>query len=387
MSSSGENQEAPLPESPVMTQREAAAYPLPASSGGTNPDEGNVATDYQPMTQREAAAYPLPASSGGTSPDEGSYTTPVDLSISTTPEIIDQGGTTKYYFGNRDFITLSIFALERPETTFVGKGTYGKTYRIKRYGNYFYVKSVLIERKGRYIDPARFRRTFDALEREILTNIELTNTSITRDYVSNIKGAYLSRSETAVQAYLIFEAPNGLVLSELIKILPPEINRYKYSRLYCMIKRAQNALNTLGYVHSDIKPANIYVLIEGDILRGGRILGCKLIDFGLTKTIGDAFFGDGTPFYTPHDMILDNPTRTRMGIPFLTPKYRGTVTTRHNDYSVDVIWKEDFRMGDDPTPYCGSADMAGGRYRKKSRKTRKSKKSKTRKSKTRSRSS
>lgn len=358
MSSVEETQEAPLPESP-----------LPESPV---------------MTQREAAGYPLPASSSGSIPDEGSYTTPADLSISTTAEIINEGGTTKYYFGNRDFITLSIFVLERPETTFVGSGVFGRTYRIKVDGNYYYIKSIIIEKKDKYRDPARFRRKINELEREILINIELTNTSITRNHVSNIKGAYLSKTDTVAQAYLIFEAPDGMVLSALIEILPPQINNYKYLRLYCMIKRAQNALNTLGYVHSDIKPDNIYVLIEGDILHGGSILGCKLIDFGLTKTIGDAFFGAGSPRYTPHDMILDKITRTRMGIPFGTPKYSGTVTTRHNDYSVDVIWKKDFKMGDDPLPDCGSADMAGGKYRKKSRKTRKSK---PRKSKTRSRSS
>ena len=367
MSSVEETQETPVSELSLMTR-----------SGG------NVATEGVPMTQREAAGYPLPASSGGTNPDEDSYTTPADLSISTTPEIIDQGGTTKYYFGNRDFITLSIFLLERPETTFVGSGAFGRTYRIKVDGNYYYIKSILIERKDKYRDPARFRRKIDVLKSEILINIELTNTSTIRNYVSNIKGAYLSKTDTVAQAYLIFEAPDGMILSALIDILPPIINNYKYTRLYCMIKRAQNALNTLGYVHSDIKPDNIFVLIEGDILHGGRILGCKLIDFGLTKMIGDEYIGAGTPFYTPPDMILDKYTRNRMGIPFLTPKYSGTVTTRHNDYSVDVIWKHDFKMGNAPLPDCGSADMAGGRYRKKSRKTRKSK---PRKSKTRSRSS
>lgn len=156
-----------------------------------------------------------------------------------------------------------------------------------------------------------------------------------------------------------------------------------------MIKTAQNALNAIGYVHSDIKPANIYVLIEGDVRRGGKILGCKLIDLGLTKKIGDEFLGAGSPRYMPHDMILENSKRANMGISWFKSKYRGRITPRHNDYSVDVIWKQDFRMDDTPAPYCGSADMAGGRYRKKSRKTRKSKtrKSKTRKSKTRSRSS
>jgi hypothetical protein len=383
MSSVEGNQEALLPESMPTEGLPNEGLPNEGLPNEGLPNEG-LPNEGTPITQREAAYYPLPASSSGSIPDEGSYTTPADLSISTTAEIINEGRTTKYYLGNRDFITLSIFALGRPETTFAGSGAFGKTYRIKVDGNYYYIKSVLFE-KANFSDPLRFQHEVRTLEREIVTNIDITNNTTMRNYVSSIKGAYLSKSDTVVQAYLIFEAPNGIVLSDLIKIFPPEINNYKYTRLYCMIKRAQNALNTLGYVHSDIKPANIYVLIEGgDIRRGGKIIGCKLIDLGLTKKIGAEFLGAGSPRYMPHDMILENSKRVNMGISWFKSKYRGKITPRHNDYSVDVIWKEDFRMGDDPLPDCGSADMAGGRYRKKSRKTRKSK---ARKSKTRSRSS
>lgn len=346
MSSLEESQEAPLPESPVMTQREAAEYPLPDSSGGTNPDEG-------------------------------SYTNPQDLPISMTPVVINDGNTKKKYFGNIDFITLAIFSLERPETVFIGGGAFGKTYRIKYTSNYYYVKSILIE-KRKFFFPEDYISAINIVEREITINIDVTNKI--PQHVSNIKAGYISVNDTGAQAYLIFEAPEGMVLSALIEILPPQINNYKYLRLYCMIKRAQNALNTLGYVHRDIKPDNIYVLTEGDIKNHGKILGCKLIDFGLTKKIGEVENLAGSPLYMPPDMIFNDAARKELKIPFSTRLYRGPVIKRRNDYSVDVIWKKIFRMGNAPVPDCESADMAGGgRCRKKSRKC-KPRKSKTRKS-------
>jgi serine/threonine protein kinase len=138
-----------------------------------------------------------------------------------------------------------------------------------------------------------------------------------------------------------------------------------------MRKLSQNAVNSIGYVHRDIKPDNIFIVFGGP-----DIVGCKLIDFGITKKIGDEFNTSGTPIYTPPDMILNDDTRTAMGISSSNPRYSGKIIKRHNDYSVDVIWNYDFGMEGLPTPNCA---MRGGRRCRRS-KTRRSKK---RKSKTR----
>ena len=146
-----------------------------------------------------------------------------------------------------------------------------------------------------------------------------------------------------VVVFLIFEGPTGMNLEQYLKVKPPRMYSDLYDTVYCMVKNAQVALNNAGYVHRDIKPDNIYVLLD----EMGNPTSCKLIDFGFTVKKGSFVPRVGTPQYTLKD-ISDH-----LWVPH-------DVSTNQNDYSSDVIWTRDFKKDPASKPKCGTLDNYGG---------------------------
>ena len=229
------------------------------------------------------------------------------------------------------------------------RGSYGTVYKITVEGEDYFIKKINFAAKDGDLTSI--------IKDEIETAIMLTKAI--PEYVSNIKGARCSNIPSS-HGYLIYEAPPGMNLREYITMRPPTAaNVDLYNTLYIMIKRAQQAVNSQGYVHQDIKPENIYVIVDPT----GNPVRCKLIDFGLTRPIGHRWTGQGTPDYMPANMI-DKIRDRKAGRKYL-PTNKSVV--RHNDASVDIIWRRNFGRPDPPPHVGGSKRRRTMKHRIKKR--------------------
>ena len=242
------------------------------------------------------------------------------------------------YFGDRAFINscMDAFKVNLLQGIKGKSGSFGTTLNVVVGTERFFVKRII-------------NTPYSFLKKEIDFAVYLT--SVIPNYVSNLKGAYIDKSVPV--AFLIYEGPEGMVLNEFIERNPPNPVVQKkneiYSKLYCLIVAAKDAMKRSGIVHRDIKPANMYIVTD----RLGNPLTCKLFDFGLSDRIGDPFIPQGSPRYTPIEM------RNAINRPHTVRAYSGTVSSFHNDYSVDVIWDLDFKMAGRPKPSCRSF-LGGG---------------------------
>ena len=239
-------------------------------------------------------------------------------------EFAEMGYDDRTYFGDIEFIDTCIIAYKAESRKTGGvtqmAGTFGRVYKINVAGIPYFVKGI-------------FGESERSVRREIITAIDLTRKI--PDFVSKIKGAaYRER-----QAFIIFEGLSGMNLEELIYTYPPNlINKDLYEFIYSQIKAAQEALNAAGYVHQDIKPANIFVELEGV---NNEPVRCVLIDFGLTRPIGHLWTGQGTRRYMPENLQEKIRIRNK-GIAYLKTNVS---SPSHNEASVEIIRRHDLLLG------------------------------------------
>jgi len=270
------------------------------------------------------------------------------MNSTATDELSETKQENRTYFGNTDFIDACIRAYQVEFTKTGGvtqmAGTFGRVYKVKVDGVPYFIKGI-------------FDESDRNIRREIMTAIDLTRKI--PDFVSKVKGAAYHKR----QAFIIFEGLSGMNLEELIQTYPPESEEYLhdlYELIYSQIKAAQEALNAAGYVHQDIKPANIFVELEGE---NDDPVRCVLIDFGLTRPIGYTWSGQGTPLYMPRNLqekIYEDKGRVFYNTNISSP--------RHNEASVEIIRRRDlllgpkeFLLGDvvtAPTEAAGAAEAA-----------------------------
>lgn len=119
---------------------------------------------------------------------------------------------------------------------------------------------------------------------EMNTNLEVTEKI--GKYVSKCIGTYLSYRFTdhggKFTAYFVFEYLPGMTLDKWINA---NKNKNSYPEMAEKIKESLRgcvgALSDIGYVHRDLKPKNVYVVLNGD-----QVERCILIDFGEALVIG-----------------------------------------------------------------------------------------------------
>lgn len=258
----------------------------------------------------------------------------------------------KHYsvYGDEELVDKCIEAFAQ-DASVHARGSYGSVKQVIVDGIPYFVKRMYEETKPGDKMQVAITRMYSKhafMENEIKVALDLTEKI--PEYVSNIKGAEITMSPNPVgngvfyiDSFLIFEAPTGMNLHQYLKVRPPRMYSELYDTVYCMVKNAQVALNNAGYVHRDIKPDNIYVLLD----EMGNPTSCKLIDFGFTVKKGSFVPRVGTPQYTLKD-ISDH-----LWVPH-------DVSTNQNDYSSDVIWTRDFKKDPASKPKCGTLDNYGG---------------------------
>ena len=211
-------------------------------------------------------------------------------------------------------------------------GKFGSVLKVTVRDSQYFVKRVVSTDKN-------------IIKTELGINLKLTREI--PEFVSNLICSKYTDTGVSAEVYLVFEAPPGYNLYEYMVAMGDKWKR-NADKLYCSIKAAQLAMNRAGFIHRDIKPGNIYVIVENGVFKK-----CKLIDMGLSVRIGTKTRPAGTLNYMPPTMRnLRSYRRTHNNKAF----------SAHNDYSVDYIWRYDFGMTRDP-PNCSR----GGRRTRRNR--------------------
>lgn len=172
------------------------------------------------------------------------------------------------------------------------------------------IKLILPERAGDPRTLARFRREVQAAAR-----LSHWNNIAVYDYGQTETGTF----------YYVMEYLPGMNLAELVARigpLPPE-------RVICLLRQVCDALteaHSIGLIHRDIKPGNIFLT-----QRGGVCDVVKLLDFGLVKPLVES---DGQPLHlTAEGTITGTPL-------FMSPEQAtgsGGVDVRSDLYSVGAV--------------------------------------------------
>jgi hypothetical protein len=162
------------------------------------------------------------------------------------------------------------------------------------------------------------------LNRYVTTHIPL--------YVSNLVAGVIRFVPTAKTTY------EQLYFEQLFEYLPgsdivdySEKHRISYAeaeRIYCMAVEAIRALHSVGIVHRDIKPDNLF--LETDAAR--RPLRVRLIDFGASEHYAtrDTFLAHGTPNYSRYNLTFKNASKNL---------YTGHISYQNDMDAMTLFWK------------------------------------------------
>lgn len=245
------------------------------------------------------------------------------------------------YHGDRILVEKCIIKFNELEASGIKSidGSFGSVHKMEIDGTPYFVKEV-------YANELRY----DMMKRMMINEYRVNKilTSRIPEYVSQFIAGKLDDSGTTLRMYLIFEAPFGYTLTEYLNLLTASQLERIYDRLYCSIKAAQVAINSINIVHRDIKPDNIYVIVGPD---KHEFIQCKLIDLGLATKHGEKEKPAGTGRYMPPTMRSINNYRR---------VHNSKAFKEHNEYSVEQIWKNDFQKDNEPVPNCAALRNSGG---------------------------
>jgi len=191
---------------------------------------------------------------------------------------------------------------------------------------------------------SEFKSKIVGVMNEMNMNLEVTERI--GDHVSKCIGTYLSNKTTESGgkfiAYFVFEYLPGMTLDKWIK---DNKNKNTYREMAEIIKESLRAcvgaLSGIGYAHLDLKPKNIYVVLNGD-----RVERCILIDFGealpfgTPKPIGNIFRNASTHSDDPSKFSENerfDPIKANTIENKFTNKYNGTVMRDQNMISLKRI--------------------------------------------------
>ncbi len=198
--------------------------------------------------------------------------------------------------------------------SFIAKGGMGKVYRAEQapLGRVCALKVLNANYTGEH-DPEFHKRFF--LEASLTSKLRHPNTVTIFDYGQTTDGVY----------YMAMEYLEGYTLHRAIRQvghLPEE----RAAHIARQISRSLREAHTLGVVHRDLTPANVYLLEHGD-----EPDYVKVLDFGLVKDVGNS----------------EAEELTQAGLFMGSPKYMapeqiqgGQVDARTDIYALGIIMYE-----------------------------------------------
>ncbi|KAL3633131.1 hypothetical protein CASFOL_026115 [Castilleja foliolosa] len=186
----------------------------------------------------------------------------------------------------------------------IGKGSFGRVYKAtlkNPTSKYSCFPSAMAVKSAEVSYSGTLQK-----EKEVMSN--LNNTS---PYIIKCFGEETTTGENGVMAYnLLLEYGSGGTLADRIdKSGLPELEVKMHTR---SILRGLNHIHEIGYVHCDLKPDNILLVLSGK--KGANIteFRAKIGDFGLAKRQKKSRkrklepYWRGTPMYLSPEAVIDN---------------------------------------------------------------------------------
>jgi serine/threonine protein kinase len=281
-------------------------------------------------------------------------------------KIIDTDTDTIYWHkGNLELIkNIIAVANSNSNKNILGSGSFSTVIKVTIEGKDYTVK---IFNKDAYTDELT-KTTMIKNELATAENIE----GLIPDYVTPLVGGAMNFTDDKKDGYIIYKYIKGKILTELLKDLKaqnlsPTENHKILSSLFWAMRDAIESLNAKGFSHGDIKPDNLYFVMDEPRPK------CKLIDFGFTTEHGeilDTYTEEYSPKNWPIEQNVD-------GSPFdyndMQKEFR-ELSPKFNRYSSAVIWYKDMVQGFPgiPTEPLPRSATGGGRKtrRRRQRKTR-----------------
>ncbi|XP_009802290.1 mitogen-activated protein kinase kinase kinase 20-like [Nicotiana sylvestris] len=186
----------------------------------------------------------------------------------------------------------------------LGKGSFGHVYVAKLKNSRSkngYLPSVMAVKSAEVSISGSIQK-----EREVLNNIKGC------PYIIRCYGDETTTDENGMMVYnLLLEYGSGGTLAERIKKLGnkglPEFEVRSYTR---SMLRGLNYIHTIGYVHCDMKPDNILLVLNSS--KGSNEFRAKIGDFGLAKRENQSkkrrleTYWRGTPMYLSPEAVADS---------------------------------------------------------------------------------
>jgi len=246
----------------------------------------------------------------------------------------------------------------------LGSGTFSTVIKVTINGNDYTVK---IFNKDAYTDDIT-KTSMIKNELAMADKIE----GLIPNYVTPLIGGALNFVDDTQDGYIVYKYIKGKILTELLADLKQQNlskteNHEALSYLFWAMRDAIKALNDKGFAHGDIKPDNLYFVVDGS----WSTAKCKLIDFGFTTEHGqilDTYTEEYSPKSEP--FIEQNVDGSSFNYNDMQKEFR-ELSPKFNRYSSAVIWYKDmvkgFNIPKEPLP------QKGGRRTRRYRKTRKTK--------------
>lgn len=229
-----------------------------------------------------------------------------------------------------------LFSVPLQSIAFVASGASGTVDIVKhpRTGIKYYRKIVL----------ARASKFAECMQELKLNQFVTTHIPL---YVSNLIAGVIRFIPTAK------DTTKQLHFEQLFEYLPgsdiidySETHRISYAeaeRIYCMAVQAIRALHSVGIVHRDIKPDNLF--LETDA--ANRPLRVRLIDFGASEHYAthDRFIAHGTSNYSRYNLTFKNASKNL---------YTGHISYQNDMDAMALFWKGWIGAAI-PEPTCAAA--------------------------------
>jgi hypothetical protein len=231
------------------------------------------------------------------------------------------------YWGNPAFVDKVINSYIEGGWKEIGSGAFGTAYSGTVDGTKYLIKVLQNDDTDKQME---FKTMFES-ECDIANILQ----EKIPDYVTKIQGARFNSEDTQ---YILFDYLEGQTLTKVLEAFAgaaiSDDNGLKQlhtdlSKLYYSVNEAIKAIHNIGYVHSDIKPDNLFIDTNNR---------CKLIDFGATGEIGEPITVSSEIYSAQHIELNSWPKKYKDQRDTVN---RNTLTPAFNIFSLDRIWQID----------------------------------------------
>jgi serine/threonine protein kinase len=183
-------------------------------------------------------------------------------------------------------VVASAAAPQLPEYTFeeIGRGAFAVAYKVLNSAG-----------KPVYVLKHILKTHFEMDLGEVNYLVGLKINPATSPFVTQIEAASLNKAPGTV-SIIVMKYENGMTLDKYLKKGP--LSETVRRSIKEELRAAVKAIHKVGLIHADIKPSNIYIVLNED----GSYQKTILIDFGLSVMEGTVAGYRGTPLFATREL-------------------------------------------------------------------------------------